>query len=1266
VTTMNFVLQGRDQLSRVLDRAGDSATRMGRRLTIASVNSSAAVNRFQRDAANRLAGLQRDTDASAKAFEALKKTTLSLAPAIIPVAAAMAPLVASTAAAGVAVAAYGAALGPQVAAMGKASEAEQKYKDAVEKSGRTSKEAGDAQVEYARHMAKLPPATRTAAAGLSVLKDQYKSWSDGLAKDTMGPVVKGMAVFGGLLPKLTPLVKGTSSELDRMMTLLAGGMQSPGFDRLVKQFSEFSTGVLKRANDGIVNLMRTLDTGKVGGGLSEFMAYARAQGPLVGDVLRNIGTALMNVMKAGADVGVGMLQAVNALAKLVAAVPPGVITVLLQLAVALKVAKLAALGLVAVRGAIAAFGVQLVAMQTAAAATPGRLAATGAAITALSRTAKIAVAGTGIGLLVLALTELANIGKKAPTDMDRMATSMGQFAQSGKLSGEAAKVLSSDFKEFDEALRGMARPGQLDQMQQGFTRFFGQDSTPVKRWKGVLDDVDKSLAGMVKSGNADLAAQAFDKLAARAKSQGMTTGELRKELGDYKQAQADVRFEQELAAQAMGLFGAQAQAVQGKLAAQKQSADGLRQAIIALNDVNRSAYDSQIGFEASLDSLTASFKKHGATLNLDTAAGQANGQAMSQAAKAHDEMLASSIAAGDSLGSMTSESQKLRTEMMRLATDAFDGNRKKAQEYVNTLLGTPKSITTLIKAEKAEAITGLEAVRAAIQATPGAKSVKVDTLNAAAIAALEAVGLKTRKLPDGRTEVFTANGKSLGAIGAVSTAMNNLNGKTAKTFTTHTIRTINEIITRSKVYKSVHDIVGKASGGPIGFADGGGPLRGPGTSTSDSIPLLGSVGEYMIQASSVSKYGVPLMAAINEGRLKLSDLLGALGGSLPGAGRAAGQGLSTGMLASAGGVEASARVMAAAVVTGVRSELQISSPSKKMRALAADTGKGMILGLTGSKAKIAAVAKDLVKDIWAAWKGTKSTKDSRLVQMVNRDTKKLQTLASRRDGLASRIAAAKKYAGELTASARQGAELGSLGLQPEEVSAGSIKAGLGQKLAQIRSFTTYVSMLAKKGLHKGLLRQILNMGPDAGYAYASALVGADKSTFAAINSLQTQIDKSSTSLGRAGADALYDSGKNAGRGFLRGLIDQQKAIEAQMLKIARGMQRAIKKALGIKSPSQVMAQLGRYSTEGLAVGLTQRLPVLDKALGTVAGRVAATRPVIGRPAVAGRGGGSGTVVHLHLTIQAGPASDPQAIWRATRKGLLELKRDMGGTSLGLA
>ena len=64
-------------------------------------------------------------------------------------------------------------------------------------------------------------------------------------------------------------------------------------------------------------------------------------------------------------------------------------------------------------------------------------------------------------------------------------------------------------------------------------------------------------------------------------------------------------------------------------------------------------------------------------------------------------------------------------------------------------------------------------------------------------------------------------------------------------------------------------------GSMFGFADGGfvrgyatgGTVYGPGTSTSDSIPAMLSRGEYVMNAAAVSRLGVPLLDALNQGQM---------------------------------------------------------------------------------------------------------------------------------------------------------------------------------------------------------------------------------------------------------------------------------------------------------------------------------------------------------------------------------------------------------------
>ncbi|ARF75678.1 hypothetical protein B7C62_28050 [Kitasatospora albolonga] len=1244
---LTFLLDGRDQLSRVLDRAGDAATRMHRRISAAATNSSTAINRLGRTTTDRMAGMRRDTDIGAKAVDKLVGSLMTLAPAAIPMVASLAPIAPAVGAAAVAAGAYAAALGPQIGAMSEATEAEKKYTDEVKKSGKASQAAVAAQVEYQRVIADMPPATRRAAASLSVLKDEYADWSDSLAKDTLSPVTKSFAILTALLPKTTGLVKGTSRELDRTMTILAGGMQSPGLDRLNAKFEQFATGTLRKVNDGLVGLMRNSD-GKVGAGASEFMAYARENGPAAADTVKELGRALLNVLQAGSDVGVGMLQVVNVLAKLVAAVPPDAIATMLQLAFAIKAVQLAAVGMAAARTAVAGFATSLVAMRVAAAAAPTRLAAVTAAIGTMSRGAKLAAAGTGIGLLVIALMELNQIGRDAPPDVDKMTSSLARFADSGKVAGEMARVFGKDLSGLLATLNVMGSAGK----GADFFKAFEKSPVGLKEAKKEFEAFDKSLASLVSNGKADLAAAGLARIKEQMEAAGYSTSGLKGRLTEYTEALANAKFEQELAAQAMGLFGAQALAVQTKLDAQKASADGLRQSIAALNDTQRQGLGGMIGFEAAIDAATAAIKGNrdalsmsGGQLNLNSEKARTAATALNDLAAKTDEAAAQARQSGASWQTVNGIYARGRAALIRSA-DAMGLNRSEAKALADQILRTPDK-TAKLKGNLEDLEAKLSSAKAKLKAVPDSRQAKV------------------------RAEIGDLQRK----IGQAKYALSTLRDKVVTVTTRHVVVGDGGAARRA----GAHGSQLKAEGGLI---------HGPGTGTSDSVPIWASRGEFMVKAKSVSKYGVAFMKAVNDGTLDLGAGVRG-GGSAAGmasAGRAVADGLSSGMRGSAAGVEASARVMASAVTAGVRAELEIASPSKKttkqgqqagqglakgmrrsqaeikaeakrMAALALATGKKLIAGLTGSRSQITAMAKSLTALIRAAYRDRKTGTDDRLIAQVARSNGQLQRLAAQRDKIAARIAQAKAFAKDVTATAKRDASLGGLGLEPEEVSAGTIKGGLQQKLAKLQQFTRYVKMLAKRGLNKSLLRQILyDMGPEQGYAYASALAGADANTFKGINSLAGKVNKSADALGKTGADIMYDAGKNASKGYLKGLDSQQKAIEKQMLKIAKAMDKAIRKALGIKSPSTVAAVSGGYFTEGVAKGAVDALPVLDRAMGAVAGRMADMRPAIGRPAVTGGGSAGGQVIQAHITVQS---LDPLAAAREVQKMLLQLGRTHG-------
>lgn len=92
-----------------------------------------------------------------------------------------------------------------------------------------------------------------------------------------------------------------------------------------------------------------------------------------------------------------------------------------------------------------------------------------------------------------------------------------------------------------------------------------------------------------------------------------------------------------------------------------------------------------------------------------------------------------------------------------------------------------------------------------------------------------------------------------------------------------------------------------------------------------------------------------------------------------------------------------------------------------------------------------------------------------------------------------------------------------------------------------------------------------------------------------INSLAASGAKLSTSYGNTMADAMYDSGVNAGKGFLVGLQSQEKALQQQMTKLGGVLVDSIEHRLRIHSPAKETEYVGRMVGAGVVVGTDKSL-----------------------------------------------------------------------------
>ncbi|MEV8056571.1 hypothetical protein AB0P37_08590 [Streptomyces antimycoticus] len=252
--------------------------------------------------------------------------------------------------------------------------------------------------------------------------------------------------------------------------------------------------------------------------------------------------------------------------------------------------------------------------------------------------------------------------------------------------------------------------------------------------------------------------------------------------------------------------------------------------------------------------------------------------------------------------------------------------------------------------------------------------------------------------------------------------------------------------------------------------------------------------------------------------------------------------------------------------------------------------RGFIRGIDGSTAQLRSKLQSITKALPAHAK-------SGVVRYLKSQTSQLNKLVTSRDGVLKKLDAAEKKLSALRKkwtdarnSIRDGI-LGSANITQGGVGANgkvSTKAITDQLKAQVaaaKKFAADLAKLKKKGLDADLLAQIANAGVDKGGVYAATLAKSSAYQIKTLNKTQTSLEKYAKSAGDTTANALFGAGVHAAEGLVKGLKSKEKVIESQMLRIAKSMERAIKRALGIHSPSRVMAGVGKWIPAGLVRGI---------------------------------------------------------------------------------
>lgn len=282
----------------------------------------------------------------------------------------------------------------------------------------------------------------------------------------------------------------------------------------------------------------------------------------------------------------------------------------------------------------------------------------------------------------------------------------------------------------------------------------------------------------------------------------------------------------------------------------------------------------------------------------------------------------------------------------------------------------------------------------------------------------------------------------------------------------------------------------------------------------------------------------------------------------------------------------------------IRGIMGINSPSKVTTKLGRFISQGLAKGLfEGSSAVTKSVDKlaDLLNDrlpkkiktqkAASKWykehaKDIKAGGKAVLKALANEAKARLEALQAQ----------ARAYSNAVRDSAKSYASLSSLQLgDNENLTGGTVKQFLTDRLAAIKNFNTKLYQLKKKGISNELYNQIVQMGVENGTSYAEALSKETPAAIKQLNNLQTQINGASTSLGNSTASAMYGAGINAAAGFYNGMKSLLKKVASMGTSMSKSLVKSLKKALGIRSPSRVMKALGVNTIQGLNIGLDDRV-----------------------------------------------------------------------------
>jgi TP901 family phage tail tape measure protein len=432
----------------------------------------------------------------------------------------------------------------------------------------------------------------------------------------------------------------------------------------------------------------------------------------------------------------------------------------------------------------------------------------------------------------------------------------------------AEGLYKSNITDLGSALRYTFNPGFLDSADNSIRSLYaavgGENSSDIKVASDRLTDLDASLAQLVQGGNGSKAADVMAAIQSEAQKQGISVDQLKAKFPQYAEALAAVTNQAGPAKDATAaLSTAQDDAAQSAQDAAKAN-DALLQSLTAYANLVLGARDAARQYEQAVDAADAALKENGKTLDITTEKGRANQAAIDGIASATLGMVTHTFEARDANTSLADAVSKAKDEVQK-GRDAFIDHATK--------MGLSRDAAARLADQLGLTKDNVDRLSKTIENVPD-KTSKVDADIKPATTHLDQVQARLDGVGKQRpTPVIDANAAPFNAVTEGSqrklAALDASRADPDVTAQDNASAILDRILGRVNAIPFTKNVTVTTSYVDIGAAHGraaGGLIRGPGTTTSDSIPALLSNREYIVKAAAVDKYGVAMLDAINAGR----------------------------------------------------------------------------------------------------------------------------------------------------------------------------------------------------------------------------------------------------------------------------------------------------------------------------------------------------------------------------------------------------------------